>query len=137
MIVVLEPGGVSWRGPGSRTRITPTPRLEPAPWSAFRNPPQAMVAVAVAEGFRPVGIETAGDDEWEQFESGYQADLEVWLAAHGGHPAATSIREQADAHRCAWLDGYRGVWGMAYRTPAPVRTTPGAAGSRSPRGPPR
>lgn len=67
----------------------------------------------MAEGFRPVGVETADVDEWEQFESGYQADLEVWLAAHDGHPAAIATREQVDAHRRAWLHGYRGTLGMA------------------------
>jgi hypothetical protein len=42
--------------------------------------------LAVEAGFRPAWIETASDQEWEEFESGYQADEEEWLAAHPGHP---------------------------------------------------
>src|SRR5690348_5966830 len=43
----------------------------------------AQVAnLAVEAGFRPAWIETASEQEWEEFESGYQADEEEWLAAH-------------------------------------------------------
>lgn len=102
----------------------PRPEQLAAMWPGARieehHDLDTLVTVAVVEGFRPVGVETASDDEWEQFESGYQADLEMWLAAHDGHAAARSIREQVDAHRRAWLTGYRGVLGMAYLTPAPV-----------------
>ena len=42
--------------------------------------------LAVAAGFRPAWIETATEEEWEEFESGYQADEEEWLAAHSEHP---------------------------------------------------
>lgn len=79
-----------------------------------------LVEVAVAAGFRPVWTETASEDEWEQFESGYQADTEEWLAAEPGHPDAGARREQADRHRRSWLRGYRNVLGFAYLTLAPV-----------------
>ncbi|MER5747188.1 class I SAM-dependent methyltransferase [Streptomyces sp. NPDC002225] len=76
--------------------------------------------LAVSAGFRPAWTETAGDDEWEHFESGYLADVEEWLAAHPGHPLAQETRERADRHRESWLRGYRGVLGMAYLTLVPV-----------------
>ncbi|MFE7463039.1 SAM-dependent methyltransferase [Streptomyces sp. NPDC057499] len=79
-----------------------------------------LVDLAVAAGFRPSWIETAGDDEWEDFESGYQSDVEEWLAAHPGHPLARETRERVDRHRTSWLRGYRGVLGMAYLTLVPV-----------------
>ncbi|MFJ7199844.1 MULTISPECIES: SAM-dependent methyltransferase [unclassified Streptomyces] len=80
----------------------------------------ALVDLAVSAGFRPVWIETAGDDEWEDFESGYQSDVEEWLAAHPDHPLARETRERVDRHRASWLRGYRGVLGMAYLTLVPV-----------------
>jgi SAM-dependent methyltransferase len=78
-----------------------------------------LVALAVDAGFRPEWTETASLDEWEEFESAYLADTEVWLAEHPGHPQAAETRERADRHRAAWLT-YRGVLGLAYLTLVPV-----------------
>jgi cyclopropane fatty-acyl-phospholipid synthase-like methyltransferase len=81
----------------------------------------AQVAdLAVGAGFRPAWIETASEQEWEEFESGYQADEEEWLAAHLDHPEAAEIRQQVDEHRSYWLRGYRGLLGFAYLTLVPV-----------------
>ncbi|MDX6314358.1 MAG: hypothetical protein QOF44_3822 [Streptomyces sp.] len=79
-----------------------------------------LTDLAVEAGFRPVWIETANDDEWEEFESGYQSDLEEWLATHPGHPLAAETRDRVDKHRTAWLRGYHGALGLAYLTLAPV-----------------
>ncbi|GAA0257351.1 class I SAM-dependent methyltransferase [Cryptosporangium japonicum] len=79
-----------------------------------------LVELAVGAGFRPVWTETATEDEWEQFESGYQAEVEEWLAAEPDHPDAAARRRKADSHRASWLSGYRTVLGMAYLTLAPV-----------------
>lgn len=79
-----------------------------------------LVDLAVAAGFRPAWIETAGGDEWEEFESGYQSDVEEWLATHPDHPLAEETRERVDRHRASWLRGYRGVLGLAYLTLVPV-----------------
>ncbi|MFI6404638.1 SAM-dependent methyltransferase [Streptomyces sp. NPDC050548] len=90
-----------------------------------------LVDLAVAAGFRPMGVppversrgwgrvETANADEWEEFEAGYQADVEVWLAGHGDHPLAAETRERLDRHRAHWM-GYRGVLGLAYLTLIPA-----------------
>ncbi|MGH3152148.1 MAG: SAM-dependent methyltransferase [Streptosporangiaceae bacterium] len=75
---------------------------------------------AVEAGFRPAWIETASPQEWEDFESAYQADEEEWLAAHPDHPSAAEIRNGVDEHRSFWLRGYRGVLGLAYLTLVPV-----------------
>ena len=79
-----------------------------------------LVDLAVDAGFRPVWTETASEDEWEQFESGYQASTEEWLATNPDHPDAAALRVKADRHRASWLGGYRGIFGLAYLTLAPV-----------------
>lgn len=76
--------------------------------------------LAVAAGFRPAWIETASEQEWEEFESGYQADQEEWLATHPDHPEAAEIRQRVEEHRSHWLRGYRGLLGFAYLTLVPV-----------------
>jgi SAM-dependent methyltransferase len=79
-----------------------------------------VVDLAIEAGFRPAWIEVASSEEWDDFESGYQADEEEWLAAHPGHPRAAQLREQVDQHRSHWLRGYRGILGLAYLTLVPV-----------------
>ncbi|MFG3023023.1 SAM-dependent methyltransferase [Streptomyces sp. NPDC048254] len=78
-----------------------------------------LVDLAVAAGFRPEWTETASPAEWEEFESAYQADQEVWLATHPGHPLATETRTRLDTHRSTWLT-YRGVLGLIYLTLVPT-----------------
>ncbi|MFC9681926.1 SAM-dependent methyltransferase [Streptomyces sp. NPDC056948] len=78
-----------------------------------------LVDLAIEAGFRPEWTETASLDEWEEFESAYLADVEVWLAGHPGHPLAAETRERADLHRARWLT-YRGVLGLAYLTLVPT-----------------
>ncbi|MGW3571277.1 SAM-dependent methyltransferase [Streptomyces sp. NPDC000941] len=79
-----------------------------------------LVDLAIAAGFRPAWIETASNDEWEDFESAYQSDVEEWLAAHPDHPLAKETLDRVDRHRNMWLRGYRGVMGQAYLTLVPV-----------------
>ncbi|WP_030899892.1 MULTISPECIES: SAM-dependent methyltransferase [unclassified Streptomyces] len=79
-----------------------------------------LTDLVIEAGFRPEWTETASLDEWEAFESAYQADAEVWLAEHPGHPLAAETRRRVDRHRAAWLT-YRGVLGLAYLTLVPVR----------------
>jgi cyclopropane fatty-acyl-phospholipid synthase-like methyltransferase len=79
-----------------------------------------LTELAVAAGFRPAWTETANADEWEEFESAYQADAEEWLAARPADPQADAVRRRLDEHRAAWLTGYRDVFGLAYLTLVPV-----------------
>jgi hypothetical protein len=80
----------------------------------------SLVDLTVDAGFRPAWIEVASLAEWDDFESGYQADEEEWLATHGNHPEAARIGQQVDQHRSYWLRGYRGIMGLAYLTLIPV-----------------
>ncbi|HEU5126617.1 MAG TPA: hypothetical protein VFU12_01405 [Glycomyces sp.] len=68
------------------------------------------VDAGVAAGFRPLRAEAVEQSEWDDFESGFLADREVWLMGHAGD------REAADAHRGGWLGGHRGLLGFAYVT---------------------
>ncbi|WP_078876985.1 class I SAM-dependent methyltransferase [Streptomyces sp. 150FB] len=74
-----------------------------------------LVALAAGAGFRPLWIETASMDEWEHFESAYLLSREEWLAAHGDHAEADTVRAALDTHRSHWL-AYRGILGFAYLT---------------------
>ena len=120
---LVAPGGRVLFGDGFWQR-PPTEAELAAMWpgtTAGELPDLAQIAdLAVEAGFRPAWIETASEEEWEEFESGYQADEEEWLAAHPDHPEAAGIRQRLDEHRSYWLRGYRGVLGLAYLTLIPV-----------------
>jgi hypothetical protein len=75
-----------------------------------------LVDLALTAGFRPLKIETANQDEWDAFESGYLADWEHWLHQTPNTPQAEEIRAKADTHRTNWFRGYRTVLGFAYLT---------------------
>lgn len=79
-----------------------------------------LTDLATGAGFRPEWIETASLEEWDDFESGYMADAEEWLAAHPDHPLAAETRQRADEHLSIWLRGSRGVMGLAYLTLIPA-----------------
>jgi SAM-dependent methyltransferase len=124
---LVTPGGRVLLGEGFWQRPPADAELA-AMWpgaTAGEYPDLAGLAdLAIEAGFRPVWIEVASSDEWDDFESGYQADEEEWLAAHPGHPKAAPLREQVDQHRSQWLRGYRGILGMAYLTLIPVEGRP-------------
>ncbi|WP_194914578.1 SAM-dependent methyltransferase [Catenulispora rubra] len=75
-----------------------------------------LVDAALAAGFRPLRVETASRAEWEEFESGYGADVEEWLLDNPGHPEAAELRAKLDEHLSIWLRGTHGVFGFAYLT---------------------
>ena len=120
---LVAPGGRVLLGEGYWQR-TPAPAELAAMWPGAHagelTDLAGLVDLAVAAGFRPAWIETASTAEWDDFESGYQSDVEEWLAAHPGHPLADETRERVDRHRASWLRGYRGVLGLAYLTLVPV-----------------
>ncbi|MBZ2409744.1 methyltransferase domain-containing protein [Streptomyces sp. L06] len=119
---LVRPGGRVVLGEGFWER-PPSPGELAGMWpdaAASDHPNLAeLVDEALAAGFRPARIETATPAEWEEFESGYREDVEVWLAAHPGHPEAAATRERTDRQRAAWLSGYRNVLGLAYLTLVP------------------
>ncbi|MCX6466656.1 MAG: class I SAM-dependent methyltransferase [Pseudonocardiales bacterium] len=119
---LVAPGGRVLLGEGFWEAPPPPERLARMwPGAAAADHPDlaGLVDAAVAAGFRPGWVETASRDEWDAFESGYAADVEEWLVAHPGHPEEEATRARLDAHRDAWLRGYRGLLGMAYLTLLP------------------
>lgn len=86
-----------------------------------------LVDLATAAGFRTEWAEVANQDEWDEFESGYQADVQEWLATHD----APEVRADTDAHRSRYLRGYRGVLGLAYLTLVPDQSQRTAATTRA------
>lgn len=75
-----------------------------------------LVDSATAAGLRPLRVEAVERSEWDDFESGFLADMESWLVQNPGDPRAGEIRARADAHRGYWLRGHRGLLGFAYLT---------------------
>lgn len=120
---LVTPGGRVVLGEGFWQR-TPTPAELAAMWPGARGDEHLYLAdlvdEAIAAGFRPLWVETASTQEWEEFESGYRTDVEEWLATHPGHPLAAETREKVDRQRNTWLRGYRRVLGLAYLTLLPV-----------------
>ena len=118
---LVTPGGRVLFGEGFWER-PPSPAELAAMWpgtsSAEFTDLAGLVDLAVDAGFRPEWIETASLEEWDDFESGFHADVQEWLATHDD-PA---VRAKADEHRSYWLRGYRGVLGLAYLTLIPAQT---------------
>lgn len=75
-----------------------------------------LVDQAIAAGLRPLRVETVDRSEWDDFESGFLADLETWILRHPDDPRVDDIRSRADSHRNHWLRGHRGLLGFAYLT---------------------
>ncbi|MFF5427739.1 MULTISPECIES: SAM-dependent methyltransferase [unclassified Streptomyces] len=116
---LVRPGGRVVLGEGFWER-TPTETELAAMWPGARAGDHlslgALVDLTIEAGFRPAWIERASRDEWEEFESGYRSDTELWLAANPGHPLAAETRERVDRQRSGWLNGYRDILGIAYLT---------------------
>lgn len=116
---LVNPGGVLLFG-GEIWDQTPTEQQLADLWpgttldSCLHLPD--LVDAAVAEGFRPLRIQTATRGEWEEFESGFAAGAEDWLLANPDHSDAEQVRTKLDGHRSMWLRGYRDVLGFAYLT---------------------
>ncbi|MDN3023628.1 class I SAM-dependent methyltransferase [Streptomyces sp. S.PB5] len=120
---LVNDGGRVLLGEGFWHR-TPTPtelaRMWPGAEAGEHYDLATLVDLTVEAGFRPEWTETATVEEWEEFESAYQADTEVWLADNPKHPLAEETRERLDRHRAQWM-GYRGILGLAYLTLVPIR----------------
>jgi SAM-dependent methyltransferase len=114
---LVVPGGRLFLGTGYWTQ-PPTPE-QAGSFGATPNelrPLAGLVDLALEEGFRPLDIQTANEDEWNAFESGFLSDWEDWLHRNASSPRAAEIAAKADRHRAEWLRGYRGVLGFAYLT---------------------
>lgn len=116
---LVAPGGRLLFGDGFWERV-PTEVELASMWPGTTADEQLvlpdLVDAAVGAGLRPLRIETVERGEWEDFESGIQADKELWLLANPGSDRAGEVREQADRNRDWWLRGHRGLLGFAYLT---------------------
>jgi cyclopropane fatty-acyl-phospholipid synthase-like methyltransferase len=114
---LVNPGGVLLFGTGYWQQ-PPTPEQA----GAFGATPDELFDLAglvertLEAGFRPLDIQTANEDEWNAFESGYLRDWESWLMHNAAAADAGEVRAKADTHRGEWLRGYRNVLGFAYLT---------------------
>ncbi|MFI6874542.1 SAM-dependent methyltransferase [Streptomyces sp. NPDC050400] len=122
---LVRPGGRVVLGEGFWER-TPTDEELAAMWPGAHEGDHlrlgGLVDLAVEAGFRPAWIESAGQEEWEEFESGYRHDTELWLATHPDHPQAAETRDRVDRQRSSWVNGYRKILGITYLTLVPVTT---------------
>ncbi len=75
-----------------------------------------LVDLAMATGYRLLGLRMASLSEWDSFESRWCAGYERWIADHADSPDAIPARARVDEHRDGWLRGYRGTLGFAYLT---------------------
>ncbi len=74
-----------------------------------------LVALAEAHGFGVLAAHEASLDEWDAFESGFAAGWVRWLADHEpDHPDAADVRARVARQHASYLEGYRGVLGLAY-----------------------
>ncbi len=74
-----------------------------------------LVTIAESLGFGVMAVHEASLDEWDAFESGFAGGWVRWLAEHEpDDPAAEEVRSRLARQHAAYLDGYRGVLGLAY-----------------------
>ncbi len=114
---LLRPGGRLLLGEGFWQREPTRAQLAAMPIALeeCRTLPD-LVDLALAHGYRLAWLSQAGLDEWDEFESGHALGRERWLLANPGSPHYDEIAARADAHRNAWLRGWRDVLGFAYLT---------------------
>jgi len=75
----------------------------------------ALVQLAESHGFGVMAAHEASLDEWDAFESGFTAGWVRWLAEHQpDDPDAADVHARTQRQHASYLDGYRGVLGLAY-----------------------
>lgn len=74
-----------------------------------------LLRIATEAGFAVAGWSEATLTEWDAFESGFGACYATWLLTHGAdRPDAPAVRERARKQQMGYVEGYRGVLGLAY-----------------------
>jgi cyclopropane fatty-acyl-phospholipid synthase-like methyltransferase len=73
-----------------------------------------IVAACGAAGWRLIHLSTAGQHEWDDFESTFRAGRQEWLLANPGDPRAPEVRDWLDERERRYFQDYRGVLGFAY-----------------------
>jgi hypothetical protein len=74
-----------------------------------------LVPLAESQGFGVMAAHEASLDEWDAFESGFAAGWVRWLVDHEhDDPEADEVRALVARQHTAYLEGYRGILGLAY-----------------------
>ena len=77
-------------------------------------PLPGLVEAATGAGWRVLHLSTAGQLDWDDFESTWRAGPEEWLLEHPGDGRGADVRRRLDERLRQYLSVYRGVLGFAY-----------------------
>ena len=77
-------------------------------------PLPGLLEACRAAGWRVIHMSTAGQREWDDFESTFRAGRQEWLTGHGGDPRAAEVRDWLDTRERQYVEVYRQVLGFAY-----------------------
>ena len=99
-------GEMFWQKP-------PTPSVRSVLGDGISTLPD-IVTLCRDLGWQLLHLNTADQQEWDDFESGHRAGPREWLVKHPHDPRAAEIREEQDKREVDYVKGYRGVLGFAY-----------------------
>ena len=109
---MVPPGGQLLFGDGGWA-VPPTPAaleiIGPGILPLAQLPEQCRAA-----GWQVTHVSTAGQEEWDDFESAFLAGRRDWLLAHASDPRAAEVRQWLDTREREYAEGYRGTLGFAY-----------------------
>jgi cyclopropane fatty-acyl-phospholipid synthase-like methyltransferase len=77
-------------------------------------PLPGLLEACRAADWRVIHLSTAGQREWDDFESTFRAGRQQWLVGHGGDPRAAGIRDWLDTREHQYVEMYRQILGFAY-----------------------
>ncbi|WP_433650956.1 SAM-dependent methyltransferase [Micromonospora zamorensis] len=109
---VVRPGGRLLFGEAYWER-PPTPAVEKTFGAEVTDLP-GLVEAAGGRGWRVLHLSTADQREWDDFESTWLAGRQEWLLSYPEDPRAADVRAELDGRLREYVDGYRGVLGLAY-----------------------
>lgn len=73
-----------------------------------------LIARAEAAGLRALSVDTATQDEWDDFHALSLAGLQDIVRAQPDGPGADAVQRRVQQRRADYEEGYRGVLGFAY-----------------------
>ncbi|WP_433554437.1 SAM-dependent methyltransferase [Micromonospora zamorensis] len=109
---VVRPGGRLLFGEAYWER-PPTTEVEQTFGAEVTDLP-GLVEAARERGWRVLHLSTADQREWDDFESTWLAGRQEWLLSYPEDPRAADVRVELDDRLREYVDGYRGVLGLAY-----------------------
>ena len=73
-----------------------------------------LVGLATATGWRVLGLSTADQREWDEFESTWRLGRQEWLIADGDDADSEEVAAEVEKQLMDYVSVYRGVLGFAY-----------------------